>query len=310
MAEKKWGKCLVNTPGSYPDELKGKVGTAKDPVPGVKATHLITATDKVNERLFLCRYYLAVERRRQRTCQRTAYPRLFPGYRLHRRISRETTRTLTVRLPSGWTATKKFSPVITLFSSRRALSTARLCLTKLTKPVLFLVIAMTGQYSRKPASQPSKPAAKKRYSLMDHTKENFSVGGDFKELPPPKTPITTKGARILHIEDDMIPDAFYVDVVKIYSGTGNAPAPEHVHEWPELLAMVGANPDKPREIEGEMAIYLDGEYHTTNKSSYVCIPAGLKHCPWEFHDIKYHTVVFSAGPQGEYSGSHKKEKAK
>jgi hypothetical protein len=74
--------------------------------------------------------------------------------------------------------------------------------------------------------------------------------------------------------------------------------------------MVGANPDKPREIEGEMAIYLGGEYHTTTKSSYVCIPAGTKHCPWEFHDIKYPTVVFSAGPQGEYSGSHKKEKTK
>ena len=44
---KKWGKCLVNKPGKYPDELKGKVGSASNPVPGVKATHLITATDKV-----------------------------------------------------------------------------------------------------------------------------------------------------------------------------------------------------------------------------------------------------------------------
>ncbi len=121
---------------------------------------------------------------------------------------------------------------------------------KINKPVLFLVIAMTGQYSRKPASQPAKPSAKKRYSLMDHTKERFSVGGDFKEAPRPPGPITTKGARILHIEDDMIPGSFYVDVVRIYSGTGNAPAPEHDHEWPELLAMVGANPDKPREIRG------------------------------------------------------------
>jgi hypothetical protein len=180
--------------------------------------------------------------------------------------------------------------------------------SKINRPVLFLVIAMTGQYSRKLAHHPSTPSAQKRYSLMDHTKEHFSVGGNYKEMPPPRTPIRMSGARVLHIEDDMIPGAFYVDVVKIYEGTGGAPAPEHTHEWPELLAMVGANPDKPRELEGEMAIYLDGEYYTTRKSSYICIPAGLKHCPWEFHDIKYHTVVFSAGPQGMYSGSHKKEK--
>src|SRR4030042_4913130 len=47
MAVKKWAKCLVDKPGAYPDELKGKVGNAKDLVPGVKTTHLITATDKV-----------------------------------------------------------------------------------------------------------------------------------------------------------------------------------------------------------------------------------------------------------------------
>src|SRR4030042_3834646 len=52
MAVRKWAKCLVNTPGAYPDELKGKVGTAKNPVPGVKATHLITATDDLMKGYF------------------------------------------------------------------------------------------------------------------------------------------------------------------------------------------------------------------------------------------------------------------
>jgi quercetin dioxygenase-like cupin family protein len=179
--------------------------------------------------------------------------------------------------------------------------------TKINHPVLFLVISMAGQYAAKPAVQPDKPSVKKRYSLMDHTKKGFEVGPGLKRKQPPADAVKTRGAQVLHIEDDMIPGAFYVDVVKVYEGTGAAPAPEHVHEWPELLAMVGADPDKPREINGEMAIYLNGEYHTTPKSSFVCIPAGVKHCPWEFNNIRSHTVIFSTGPHGEYTRSHEND---
>jgi len=304
---KKWGKCLVNKPGKYPDELKGKVGSAGNPVPGVKATHLITATDKVLPGYFYVdTTWLWSGAAKEpvgepHTHDYSQVVGLIGGYPGN---DQDLDGEITVWLDGH---KETFTKNHLIFIPPGVVH-GPFMFTKINRPVLFLVIAMTGQYSSKPASQPSQPSAKKRYSLMDHTKENFSVGGDFKELPPPKTPITTKGARVLHIEDDMIPNAFYVDVVKIYSGTGNAPAPEHVHEWAELLAMVGANPKKPRRIEGEMAIYLNDEYHTTTKSSYVCIPAGVKHCPWEFHDIKYPTVVFSAGPQGEYSGSHKKEK--
>jgi len=229
MAKLKYADCLVNKPGDYPDELKGKAGTAKDPVPGVKATHLITATDKV------MKDYFYVD---------TTW--LWSG---------------AAKEPVGEPHTHDYSQVVGLIGGRPGADQdldgeitvwldghkevftrnhlifipagvvhGPFMFNKINHPVLFLVIAMTGQYSRKPASQPSKPAAKKRYSLMDHTKERFSVGGDFKEAAPPKTPSTTKGARVLHIEDDMIPDSFYVDVVKIYSGTGGAPAPEHVHE--------------------------------------------------------------------------------
>ncbi len=132
------------------------------------------------------------------------------------------------------------------------------------------------------------------------------MGGDFKEAPPPPRPSTVKSARILHIEDDMVKGSFYVDFVWIWEGTGGAPAPEHTHEWPELIAMAGADSAHPHDLGGEMSIVLGGEYHPTTKSTLVCIPKRTKHCPWEFHDIKKPTLVFSAGPQGMYSGSHKK----
>ena len=104
----------------------------------------------------------------------------------------------------------------------------------------------------------------------------------------------------------MVPDSFYVDFVWIFEGTGGAPAPEHTHEWPELIAWAGADPSRPRHVGGEMSIVLGDETYSTDKSTLVCIPAGTKHCPWLWHDIKTPNFNFSAGPQGMYSGSHKK----
>ncbi len=101
-----------------------------------------------------------------------------------------------------------------------------------------------------------------------------------------------------------------MDFVWIFEGTGGAPAPEHTHEWPELIAMAGADPAHPRELGGKMSIVLGDETHYTDLSTLVCIPKQTKHCPWLFHDIRRPTLVFSAGPQGIYSGSHKKENVK
>jgi hypothetical protein len=173
--------------------------------------------------------------------------------------------------------------------------------------VFFTTIAMTGKYTHKSASQVARPSQKKPYSIVDRTTKWPPVAGG-KPMPPPPPPrkSTTKGGRILHMEDDIVPGSFYVDFIWIWSGTGGAPAPEHTHDWPELLAMAGADPAHPYDIGGEMSVVLGDEYHATTKSTLVCIPAGLKHCPWEFHDIKTHALVFSAGPQGIYTGSHKK----
>jgi len=307
MAKLKYANCLVSKPGMFPPELQSKAGgTGKELILGIKATHLMTADAGVQSGFFSvdCTW-------------------LWSG------IARE---------PVGESHTHDFSHVIGFIGGHQADPydlggeiavwldgvkevLTRSCLVfvpagvvhgpvlfnKINRPVFFITIAMTGKYIRTPAAPPAKPSKEKRYSIIDHTKERFSVGGDFKEAPPPPRPSTVKGARILHIEDDMVKGSFYVDFVWIWEGTGGAPAPEHTHEWPELIAMAGADPAHPHDLGGEMSIVLGDEYHPTTKSTLVCIPKGLKHCPWEFHDIKKPTLVFSAGPQGMYSGSHKKE---
>ena len=298
MPALEYSKCLVQKPGPFILELQSKT------VPGVKATHLMSADESVQEGFFTvdCTW-------------------LWSG---------------AASAPAGRPHTHSFSHVlgfigghpagpqdlggeITVWLDGHEEVLTRNCLifvpagvvhgpylfSKIGRPVFFTAVAMTGKYSSTPAAAPKSPKEKK-YSIIDHTKERFSVGGDYKEAPRRES--TVKSARILHIEDDMVKGSFYVDFVWIWEGTGGAPAPEHVHTWPELIAMAGADPAHPRDLGGEMSIVLGDEYHPTTKSTLVCIPKGLKHCPWEFHDIKKPTLVFSAGPQGMYSGSHKKEK--
>ena len=304
MSQDKYSKYLVQKPSPVHLELQSKTAV-KDPFPGIKNTHLMSTDASVQENFFHvdCSW-------------------LWSGR---------------AKEPAGEAHTHKFSQVIglvggtkedahdlggeiTIWLDGNKEMITRTCLifipagvahgpflvSKVERPIFFVDIAMTGKYARTAVTQP-KTAKAKSYSIIDYTKQNFSVGGDYKEGDFRKN-FSHKSTRILHIEDDMVPGAFYVDFVWIWSGTGGAPAPEHVHDWVELIAFAGADPERPHNIGGEMSIVLGDETHRTDKSSLVCIPAGLKHCPWLFHDIRKTTLVFSAGPQGQYSGSHKKEK--
>jgi hypothetical protein len=185
---------------------------------------------------------------------------------------------------------------------------------RIDKPVFFVTMAMVQKYSRKAqegkaTASAAKASATPKYTIVTKTKERFTVAASGEKVPPPPPPHPgLKSARILHLEDDIAKGSFYVDFVWIYEGTGQAPAPEHSHDWPELIAMVGADHEHPHDMGGPMSIVLGDENHIITKSSLVCIPPGLKHCPWKFLDIKKPTLVFTAGPSGMYSGSHKKEK--
>jgi hypothetical protein len=308
MAALKYAKCLVQKPSAFPLELQGKTGVTKDIIPGVRTTHLMTADESVQKGFFYvdCTWLWSGGAK-----EPVGEPHNHSFSQVIGLIggTPEDPHDLGGEVTVWLDGHKEVITRSVLIFVPAGVVHGPFLVSRVDRPIFFVDIAMTGKYSRTNVAQ-NKASAEKKYTVMDHTKERFSVGGDFKEAAPPPRPSTVKSNRILHIEDDMVKGAFYVDFVWIWSGTGGAPAPEHVHEWPELIAFAGADPTRPLNIGGEMSIVLGDETHRTDKSSLVCIPAGTKHCPWLFHDIKKTTLVFSAGPQGMYSGSHKKESAK
>lgn len=307
MTNMKYAKCLVSEPGPFPLELQGKTaGIGKEFISGIKSTHLMTADEGVQKGFFSvdCTWlWSGAAREPVGETHTHDFSHVIGIIGGHPADPHDLGGEITVWLDGN---KEVFTRSVLIFVPAGVVH-GPILFSKITRPVFFITIAMTGKYSRTTAPAP-KPSKEKKYSIIDHTKERFSVGGDFKEAPRPPRPITTKGARILHIEDDMVRGSFYVDFVWIWEGTGGAPAPEHTHEWPELIAMAGADPSHPHDLGGKMSIVLEDETHYTEKSTLVCIPKQTRHCPWLFHDIKRPTLVFSAGPQGMYSGSHKKEK--
>jgi len=308
MTTMKYADCLVQKPGPFPLELQGKTaGDAKDIISGVKATHLMTADESIQDGFFTvdCTWlWSGASREPVGEAHTHNFSHVIGFVGGHADDPQDLGGEISVWLDGN----KEVLTHNSLIFVPAGVVHGPILFSKISRPVFFITIAMTGKYTRTAAAQ-SDAAKKKKYSVVDHTKERFSVaaGARTEAPPPPPRPSTTKGARILHIEEDMVKGAFYVDFVWIFEGTGGAPAPEHTHDWPELIAMAGADPAHPRDLGGKMSIVLENETHYTDKSTLVCIPKHTRHCPWLFHDIKRPTLVFSAGPQGMYSGSHKKD---
>jgi hypothetical protein len=159
-------------------------------------------------------------------------------------------------------------------------------------PIFYTSIAVRPNPAEKRG--PSLP----RYTIISETKE--------KAVTPPAN-TTMKSARLLHIEDDMAKGSFYADFVWLYQGYGQAPAEVHDHEWEELIAMTGCDPEHPYDVGGRFSIDLEGQTYPIDKSTLVCIPAHTMHCPWKFIEVKKPTLAFTASPSGMYYSSEKDE---
>lgn len=58
----------------------------------------------------------------------------------------------------------------------------------------------------------------------------------------------------------------------------------HVHDYDEVLGLIGTNPGDPYDLCGETEVFLGGERHIINKSVLLYVPAGLEHGP--FRELK------------------------
>ena len=118
-----------------------------------------------------------------------------------------------------------------------------------------------------------------------------------------------KGGRVLYLDSDVAPGAFYMECVWIMPRpAGMAPGAStrrvgtepHAHDYDEVIAFIGTDNNDPYNLGAEVELYLGDERHIITKTSLVFIPAGLKHCPLTFLRVDRPVFHYTTGPGKMY----------
>jgi len=128
--------------------------------------------------------------------------------------------------------------------------------------------------------------------------------------PPVSEAGKGRSGRILFLDNEVAPGAFYVECVWIMppreglpeaeDRPRGAPVKPHAHDYDEVIAFFGTNPEDLHDLGGEVELWLGDEKHIITKSCMVFIPAGLQHCPLSFHRVDRPIFHFTTGPGKMY----------
>jgi hypothetical protein len=86
----------------------------------------------------------------------------------------------------------------------------------------------------------------------------------------------------INTDNDIIPGS-HVFTANIFragmTGVGHGP---HVHNDPEVLVALGTDTDNPKDLGGEIELYMgrEMEKHIITESTLIFIPANFIHCPF------------------------------
>lgn len=108
--------------------------------------------------------------------------------------------------------------------------------------------------------------------------------------------------RMTWLDDSILEGAFYVSCSWYYTVTGSSLA-AHTHDFAEVLGFYGSDTQNPRDLGGEIELWLEDEKHMLTKSFLVFIPKGMKHCPLKVHRIDKPIFHFGIMLGGQYEKS-------
>ena len=116
-----------------------------------------------------------------------------------------------------------------------------------------------------------------------------------------------EGSRVLSLDSQVIKDAFYMETAWFWAGDWPTTKDEkgiikaHTHDYNEVVAYIGTDPDDMYDLGGELEFWVDGKKNIVDKSFLCFIPAGTEHGPIFFtKPITRHIFHFTAGMGTSY----------
>lgn len=181
---------------------------------------------------------------------------------------------------------------------------------EVNRPVFFFTLAPISRYGRTSVTtelkagqskqpfypRPEPDASGTRYGRFIVTKPKPHWDPKSPPPPPPPGPRTAKTNQIVSLDSEVLPGAFYVDFVWIWSGDMTMAPEAHSHDFDEMIGIIGfPGKENPRAVVGEVNVTLGDEKHTIRQSCLIYVPGGLSHCPIEFKKIEKPVLCFTIG---------------
>jgi hypothetical protein len=111
---------------------------------------------------------------------------------------------------------------------------------------------------------------------------------------------------LLWMDDSVIKGAFYLECNWFHKPTQFSPKP-HTHEFDEVLAYIGMDPEKPNDLNGEVEFWIEDEKLTVTESCIIYVPKGLTHCPMHIRRADRPIFHFSCGMAENYVRGNQKD---
>jgi mannose-6-phosphate isomerase-like protein (cupin superfamily) len=183
---------------------------------------------------------------------------------------------------------------------------------RIDTPILFFSGGMATKYSVTPTEFNDDKSDERKYAkYISYDVNPNKVSPDamkrWEEIHK-RTGSTVQSTRLLDL--DGIEGSPYVDFVWLWKGSEHGPNhEEHSHDWGEVFGFIGTKgPENPRDLGGEIELWLDGEKNLVTKSCLVWVPPGMKHCPLQFNRIDSPILLFTIGMTRQYTLTPSKPK--
>jgi hypothetical protein len=124
----------------------------------------------------------------------------------------------------------------------------------------------------------------------------------FKSITPAEG--AARMTRLLWLDSEVLKGAFYMDFVWYHAASDSGPGP-HTHDFDEVLGFLGTDPKNPKELGGEIELWLDDEKYSLTHTCLVFAPRGLRHCPMIARKVTTPFIHFTTGNGGTYEKSVK-----
>src|SRR5512136_860962 len=103
-----------------------------------------------------------------------------------------------------------------------------------------------------------------------------------------------ESTHILKVDQNRLKDFFSVDCTWFWrSRPDQIVDSTRISDCNQVIGLVGADPENPFSLAGEMTVWVDGKKNLLKKSSLIFVPAGVPFGPVQINHMK-HPICYAA----------------